>query len=125
MKKLVSLAIVAVSLFASDGYELIKQNGCLSCHAIASRKAAPAFAGIAFRNTRFEGANAKNVIMNTIKNGSSGKYPRFSDSAMPPYKNLSDEELSKIADFILAQKSKHTMMYRGGGCGGCGRCGMR
>jgi len=117
MKKLVSLAIVAISLFANDGYELIKQNGCLNCHAIASKKTAPPFAGIAFRNTKFEGANAKNVIINSIKNGSSGKYLKFSDSAMPPYKNLSDEELSKIADFILAQKSKHTMMHRGKGCG--------
>jgi cytochrome c551/c552 len=108
------------SVFANSAQELIDQNGCLACHAVASKKAAPAFAGIAMRNKRFEGANAKTIIMNSIKNGSKGKYPYFSNSAMPPFSNLSDTELSTIADYILAQSSKargHRGMCKGQGMG--------
>ena len=97
---------ISASLFASSAQELIDQNGCFSCHAIASKKAAPAFAGIGMRNKRFEGANAKATIMNSIKNGSQGKYPRFSNSSMPGYGHLSEEDLTTLADFILAQSSK-------------------
>ncbi len=93
-------------LFAQDAQTLIEQNGCLACHAVASKKAAPAFAGIGKRNKRFEGANAKEVIMHSIKNGSKGKYPHFSGSEMPAFPNLSNEELSTIAEYILAQSSK-------------------
>jgi len=105
----------SISLFASSAEELIEQNGCLSCHAVASKKAAPAFAGIAMRNKRFEGDNAKTVIMNSIKHGSKGKYPRFSDMEMPSFSNFSDAELSAIADYILAQSSK--AKHQGGGMG--------
>jgi len=107
----------AASLFASTAEELIDQNGCLACHAIASKKAAPAFAGIGMRNKRFEGSAAKATIMNSIKNGSQGKYPRFSNSAMPPFPNLSESDLSILADYILAQSSK----ARGHGGGGMGQ----
>jgi len=111
---------IGSSVFANSAQELIDQNGCLACHAVASKKAAPAFAGIAMRNKRFEGANAKTTIMNSIKNGSKGKYPYFSNSAMPPFSNLSDAELSTIADYILAQSSKaqgHGGMGKGQGMG--------
>ena len=107
MKKIMVTALVLSSvLFAQSAEELIDVNGCLACHAVASKKAAPAFAGIGKRNKRFEGGNAKATIMNSIKNGSSGKYPMFVDSAMPAFPNFSQEELSTLADYILAQSSK-------------------
>ncbi len=108
------------SLLANSAESLIQQNGCLACHAVASKKAAPAFAGIGIRNKRFEGANAKATIMNSIKNGSKGKYPYFSQSAMPAFSGLSDADLSTIADYILAQSSKakgHGGMGQGMGRG--------
>jgi len=107
--------LVTTSLFAQSAEELIDQNGCLSCHAIASKKAAPAFAGIGMRNKRFEGSAAKEVIMNSIHNGSQGKYRMFSDTAMPAYPNFTQEQLSTIADYILAQSSK--ARGHGGGMG--------
>ena len=121
-----SLALSGL-LFAQSAEEIIDANGCLACHAVASKKAAPAFAGIGKRNKRFEGANAKATIINSIKNGSSGKYPMFSNSAMPPFTNLSQEELSTLADYILAQSSKAHCNRGGQGMGqgnGMGR-GMR
>lgn len=130
MKKILFLSVVlGVSLFANESAQtLLQNNGCLSCHAVASKKAAPAFAGIGMRNKRFEGAQAKEVIMQSIKNGSQGKYPRFSESAMPPFTNLTQDELSTLADYILAQSSKAKaahggMMGQGGkrqGMGGWG-----
>ncbi len=84
----------------------MEKNGCLTCHAVASKKSAPAFAGIGMKNKRFEGSNAKTAIMNSIKNGSRGKYPMFANSAMPAFKNLSQKELSILADYILEQSAK-------------------
>jgi cytochrome c551/c552 len=119
--KILLMGVLVVSgLYASSAEELIDQNGCLACHAVASKKAAPAFAGIGMRNKHFEGNNAKATIMSSIKNGSKGKYPYFSNSAMPAFSNFSDAELSTIADYILAQSSKakgHGGMGRGNGMG--------
>ena len=107
MKKiLLTTVLLSGALFAQNAQEIIDTNGCLACHAVASKKAAPAFAGIGMRNKRFEGENAKSTIINSIKNGSKGKFPMFSDSAMPAYPQLNDEELSTLADYILAQSSK-------------------
>jgi len=108
---------------AQSAQDVIDTNGCLACHAVASKKAAPAFAGIGMRNKRFEGADAKATIINSIKNGSKGKYPMFADSAMPAYPGLSDADLNAVADYILAQSSK-AKGHGGGQGGGMGR-GMR
>jgi cytochrome c len=107
MKKIIlTTLLLGGALFAQSAEEIINANGCLACHAVASKKAAPAFAGIGMRNKRFEGANAKATIVNSIKNGSHGKYPMFSNSAMPAFAGLSNEELSSVADYILSQSSK-------------------
>ncbi len=118
MKKIIMTVVVLSGvLFAQNAEELIDTNGCLACHAVASKKAAPAFAGIGKRNKRFEGSDAKATIMNAIKNGSKGKYPMFADSAMPAFKNLSQEDLSTLADYILAQSSKAKGRGMGQGMG--------
>ena len=126
MKNIILTTLLATgALYAQSAEEIIDANGCLACHAVASMKSAPAFAGIGKRNKRFEGADAKATIINSIKNGSQGKYPHFALSAMPPFTNLSDAELSSVADYILAQSSK--AKGHGGGMGmnnGMGR-GMK
>jgi len=128
MKKIILVGLVVTgTLFAGSAEELMKQNGCFACHAVASKKSAPAFAGIGMRNKRFEGANAKEVIMQSIKNGSKGKYPMFSDTAMPAFSNFTQEELGTLADYILSQAPKakgHRGHGRCGGKKGMGRRGM-
>ena len=124
MKKLAFMTVlVTSSLFAQTATEIMNDNGCMACHAIASKKSAPAFAGIAKRNMRFEGTGAKATIMNSIKNGSSGKYPHFSGTKMPAFSHLSDAELTTVADYILAQSSKANC-NSGGGRGNGGSMGM-
>ncbi|WP_457745300.1 c-type cytochrome [Sulfurimonas sp.] len=123
MKKLlIGTFLLGSTLFAQTAQELINENGCLACHAIASKKAAPAFAGIARRNMRFDGSHAKVTIMDSIRDGSKGKYPMFSQTAMPAFSNLTYEQLDTLATYILAQSSKAQCKGRGRGMGkGMGR----
>ena len=124
MKKLIFtlamvIGVMSSSVYAGDSAEnIIAKNNCMSCHNIMGMKAAPPFAGIAYRNTRW-GSNAKESIMNSIKNGSSGKYPMFANTKMPSFSNLTQNELSTVADWILSQASNMGTMGR---CG-MGKCG--
>jgi cytochrome c551/c552 len=116
MKKIIlTLAVFGAVAYAQSAQEIIDANGCTACHAVASKKAAPAFAGIGKRNKMFYAADAKSHIVDSIKNGSKGKFPMFADSAMPPYPTLTDEQLSTLADYILSQSSK--AKGHGGGMG--------
>ena len=117
MKKILTITLIlSATLFAQSAQEILETNGCFSCHAIASKKTAPAFAGIAKRNKRFNADNAQATIMSSIKNGSQGKYRHFS-ATMPAFAHLDDEALRTVADYILAQSSK----AKGQGCNGS-RC---
>ena len=110
--------LVANSLLANSAEDILQTHGCFSCHAIASQKAGPAFAGIAKRNLRFEGSNAKATIINSIQHGSHGKYPHFSMMEMPAFPEIATDDLNSVADFILAQASKakgHGGMGKGAG----------
>jgi len=116
MKKIIFTSLVLVTMVsAQSAQEIIEVNGCSSCHAVASKKLAPAFAGIGKRNKMQNGSNAKSTIVNSIKNGSTGKYKMFADSKMPSYPSLSDQELSTLAEYILSQSSK----AKGRGHGKC------
>jgi len=118
MKKIIFTSVIfATIVSAQSAQEIIDTNGCSACHAVASKKLAPAFAGIGKRNKMQNGSSAKDIIMKSIKNGSSSKYPMFADSKMPPYPNLSSQELSTIADYILSQSSKAKGHGRGMGHG--------
>ena len=120
MKKVfLSLSTLLTLIFASSAEELIEQNKCMNCHNIIGMKDAPPFSGIARHNSHWYG-KSKDSIINSIKNGSKGKYPMFSNTQMPAYNHLSNEELNKIADWIFSQKSNkmhngdwHCMMHNG------------
>ena len=93
---------------------LVEQNGCMSCHNIMGMKDAPPFAGISWRNAR-AGASAKAILKQSIKNGSQGKYPMFSNIAMPSFSHLNDQELDTLAEWVLSQSQN--MMCDQGKCG--------
>lgn len=120
MRTILFLTVFCVSLFSKEVMpETIKQNGCLTCHAIKWKKTAPAFTGIARRNKTGSSAIAKRKIQNSIKYGSKGKYPNFRSSAMPPYGHLSVYELNLISSWILSlddgRKSRGRGQRRGKG----------
>ena len=66
------------------------------------KKLAPAFKGTARKNLKWYGADAKSHIIESIKNGSQGKYRNFTDSQMPAYKTMSNEKLNMIANWIIS-----------------------
>ena len=77
------------------GEQLIRKNGCISCHHISKVKIAPSFKQIS------KNSNKKEIIF-TILQGSKGKYKGFEKSFMPVLgKNLSEEDLENIANWIL------------------------
>jgi len=114
----IALIISLGTLYAQSGETLARQNGCLSCHQIQGQKSAPAFRGVANRNLRFNGDNAKNAIMKSIREGSKGKYPQFANAQMPSYPNISDADLKTLADWILSQAHRDGGMGHGRGKGG-------
>ena len=126
MKRVLWISLLALSVLpAQTAEELVSTNGCLACHATHGQKSAPAFAGIARRNQKQNGDSAKDTIMNSIKNGSSGKYRNFSDTKMPPYPSISDSDLAVLAEYILAQKPTAKGNGNGKGHGGQNRDRMR
>jgi len=107
MKKIILGLVIYGSLaFSSDipinVEKILNDNNCRSCHNIVGPHKAPPFAGISRRNLRWYGNNAKNVIIKSIKNGSYGKYPPFSDTQMPSFSNLDDNQLEILANWILS-----------------------
>ena len=107
-KKLLLTTVLATTvLFSSTGEELTKVNGCMECHNIMGAKEAPAFTGTAKKNIKWFGTNAQDVMNQSIKNGSKGKYGKFTHTAMPAYNHLNDEELNTITSWILDEYEKN------------------
>ena len=111
-----SITVITGSFaFAADSAKiLVEKNGCMSCHNIMGMKKAPPFAGIAWRHSHAS-QSAKAILKSSIKNGSHGKYPMFSNTKMPSFSHLNDKELDTLAAWVLAQSQN--MMCDSGKCG--------
>jgi len=76
------------------GEQVIKKNGCISCHGITKKKIAPSFKYIAKVSTH-------NKIKNTILNGSKNSYKGFEKATMPPFSTrLSTDDLNNIVQWM-------------------------
>ena len=102
---LFAMGLLASTLFAKNAQTLLEENACMSCHNIRGMNSAPSFMGIARMNSSWLGAS-KDSIMESIKDGSQGKYPMFSNTKMPGFSHLSKEELSTLTEWILEQGSR-------------------
>ena len=116
MKTLLLVIAFALSLFADSGNNLVKNNGCMSCHNIMGKKLAPAFMGIARKNIKWYGNDAKTHIVKSIKNGSQGKYRHFINSSMPSFNYLSDSDCSTLANWILQKYEENKGMMKNHKC---------
>jgi len=75
------------------GEQLVRKNGCLNCHATEKDKVGPSFKNIA--------KSKKKEIIKIIQNGSQGKWKKFHNMMMPPFKNkFSKEELNILKEWI-------------------------
>lgn len=110
---LMFIGLVSSSLLAKNADEILKENNCMKCHNIRGMKSAPPFSMIYKMNKGWFGLG-ESSIKDSIKNGSKGKYPMFSNFSMPAYKHLSDNELDIIMDWIKSQSQmgmRHNKMH--------------
>ncbi|WP_448119282.1 SorB family sulfite dehydrogenase c-type cytochrome subunit [Pseudomonas serbica] len=81
-----------------DATTLLQNNACLSCHAIDHKVVGPAYHDVAARYANDPQALAK--LTSSIQHGGSGKW---GDIPMPPFAQLSPDDLHSLATFILQQ----------------------
>ncbi|QOP46414.1 c-type cytochrome [Sulfurimonas paralvinellae] len=81
------------------GERLALQNNCLSCHKVDKKIVGPSFKTIA--NTK---GNSEKSLIQSIHNGSKGKYASSNGAIMPAFKSLSDDDLKIIVEWILSFK---------------------
>jgi len=78
---------------------VLEQQKCTNCHDIKVDKVAPSFEMIASKYSLED----KDILINSIKNGSKGKW-EGKKLPMPPFKNISDKDINGFVDWILSLK---------------------
>ncbi|MCI5196054.1 MAG: hypothetical protein D3919_07450 [Candidatus Electrothrix sp. AW5] len=86
---------------APTGEELMKSNNCLICHKVDTKSIGPSLQDIAAKYTGDDGAAA--ILAKSIQEGSKGKYGEI---AMPAQKQVSDDDVKTISEWILTQGKK-------------------
>jgi len=81
-----------------DVQAVLKANACLGCHAVAQKIVGPAYHDVAVKYKNDPQALAR--LEASIKAGGSGKWGPV---VMPPFANLSPQELKALAGFVLKQ----------------------
>jgi cytochrome c551/c552 len=81
-----------------DAMALLQNNGCLACHGIDRKVVGPAYHDVAGKYAGDTQAQAK--VMSSIQQGGSGKWGEI---PMPPFAQLSQEELQTLTAFILSR----------------------
>ncbi|EJM71043.1 SorB family sulfite dehydrogenase c-type cytochrome subunit [Pseudomonas sp. GM55] len=77
---------------------LLQDNACLSCHAVDHKVVGPAYHDVAAKYANDPQALAR--VMSSIQHGGSGKW---GDVPMPPFAQLSSDDLKSLATFIMKQ----------------------
>ena len=93
------LLALCATAHANDGDTLLKNNGCLSCHAMAEKVVGPSYLSVA---EKYKGdKDAVATLVQSIQNGSRGKWGRV---PMPPHNSISQDDLKAMARHVLATK---------------------
>jgi len=78
---------------------LANKSGCLGCHAVATKLVGPAYKDVAAKSGGQ--ADAQAMLMQSIRNGSVGKWGEL---PMPAHPKISDADLKKLAAWVLSAK---------------------
>lgn len=78
---------------------LARKNDCLGCHAVATKLVGPAYKDVAAKYAGQPDAQA--VLVQSIRNGSVGKWGEL---PMPAHPKLSDADAKKLAAWVLGLK---------------------
>ena len=81
-----------------DAKVLLQNNACLSCHATDHKVVGPAYRDVVAKYAK--DPQAMDRLMSSIQRGGSGKW---GDVPMPPFAQLSPDDLKSLATFILQQ----------------------
>ncbi|MDD2050268.1 c-type cytochrome [Pseudomonas putida] len=81
-----------------DAMALLQSNACLSCHALDHKVVGPAYHDVAAKYANDAQALAK--VTSSIQQGGTGKWGNV---PMPPFTQLSPDQLQVMATFILQQ----------------------
>lgn len=93
------LSAGAVTLQAQANEALANKSGCTGCHAVATKLVGPAYKDVA---AKYAGqADAQAMLMQSIRNGSVGKWGEL---PMPAHPKISDADLKKLAAWVLSAK---------------------
>lgn len=92
------LPVVAGAGAKVDAKALLQNNACLSCHATDHKVVGPAYRDVAAKYAK--DPQAMDRLMSSIQHGGSGKW---GDVPMPPFAQLSPNDLKSLATFILQQ----------------------
>jgi cytochrome c551/c552 len=77
---------------------LLQDNACLSCHSVDHQVVGPAYHDVATKYANDPQALPR--VMSSIQHGGSGKW---GDVPMPPFAQLSSDDLKSLATFIMSQ----------------------
>jgi len=81
-----------------DAMALLQNNACLSCHALDHKVVGPAYRDVAAKYANDPQALAK--VTSSIQHGGTGKWGEI---PMPPFTQLSADDLQTLATFVLHQ----------------------
>lgn len=84
---------------AADETALAQKSGCLACHTVDKKLVGPAYKDIAKKYKGDKTAEAK--LIEKVKKGGSGVWGQI---PMPPHPQMSDADIKKLVDWILAMK---------------------
>ena len=94
---LTTMGLVSQSALANEA--LARKNDCLGCHAVATKLVGPAYKDVA---AKYAGqADAQAMLVQSIRNGSVGKW---GDLPMPAHPKLSEADAKKLAAWVLKAK---------------------
>ncbi len=77
------------------GQKMALKHKCMGCHKIDKKIVGPSFKDIAKKYT-----TNKDEMINSIKNGSKAKWESSKGAVMPPFKQISDEDLEVLIKWI-------------------------
>ena len=103
-KKLFCLAATtavawSVPALAQDAQQLLRDKGCLACHAVDNKVVGPAYKDVAkkYRSRK----DAEGYLVKKVREGSTGDWGQI---PMPPNTTVSEAEAHTLAKYILSLK---------------------
>ncbi len=84
----------------APGEKIALKHKCLGCHKVNKKIVGPSFVDISKKYK-----NSQEKIIDSIQNGSKNSWESSNGAVMPPFKQISKEELEVLSDWILKSNS--------------------